>query len=139
MYIDVTRDSTWHLDRRLETRLGLERSATRNSTRLDSRACDSQTSLVPALQEIAKLRAARKLWAVLIKEQFQPKKTKSLLLRCHCQTSGWSLTEQVTAGVGTISIETSFNQALDCALLKIDHQKKIFFFLNNIILAYNTL
>lgn len=45
--------------------------------------------------EIAKLRAARKLWATLIKENFQPKNAKSLLLRTHCQTSGWSLTEQV--------------------------------------------
>lgn len=46
--------------------------------------------------EIAKLRAGRKLWATLIKENFQPKNTKSLLLRTHCQTSGWSLTEQVS-------------------------------------------
>lgn len=45
--------------------------------------------------EIAKLRAARRLWATLIKENFQPNNTKSLLLRTHCQTSGWSLTEQV--------------------------------------------
>lgn len=45
--------------------------------------------------EIAKLRAGRRLWATLIKEKFQPKLAKSLLLRTHCQTSGWSLTEQV--------------------------------------------
>eukprot|EP01027_Heterolobosea_sp_BB2_P002895 GEZU01004341.1.p1 GENE.GEZU01004341.1~~GEZU01004341.1.p1 ORF type:complete len:763 (+),score=276.99 GEZU01004341.1:54-2342(+) len=44
--------------------------------------------------EVAKLRAARKLWAELVKEKFQPKSEKSLLLRTHCQTSGWSLTEQ---------------------------------------------
>ncbi|RUS20804.1 methylmalonyl-coenzyme A mutase [Endogone sp. FLAS-F59071] len=44
--------------------------------------------------EIAKMRAARKLWATLIKEKFEPKSQKSLLLRTHCQTSGWSLTEQ---------------------------------------------
>ncbi|KAI8819348.1 methylmalonyl-coenzyme A mutase-like protein [Fimicolochytrium jonesii] len=44
--------------------------------------------------EIAKLRAARRLWALMIKEKFQPKSKKSLLLRTHCQTSGWSLTEQ---------------------------------------------
>ncbi|EGC38343.1 hypothetical protein DICPUDRAFT_86554 [Dictyostelium purpureum] len=44
--------------------------------------------------EIAKLRAARRLWAKLMKEKFAPKDTKSLLLRTHCQTSGWSLTEQ---------------------------------------------
>lgn len=46
--------------------------------------------------EIAKLRAARRLWATLIKENFEPKNAKSLLLRTHCQTSGWSLTEQVS-------------------------------------------
>jgi methylmalonyl-CoA mutase len=44
--------------------------------------------------EVAKLRAARKLWASLLKDKFQPKSEKSLLLRTHCQTSGWSLTEQ---------------------------------------------
>lgn len=43
--------------------------------------------------EIAKLRAARFLWANLIK-QFNPKKEQSAMLRTHCQTSGWSLTEQ---------------------------------------------
>ncbi|KAJ3064201.1 hypothetical protein HK102_008260, partial [Quaeritorhiza haematococci] len=44
--------------------------------------------------EIAKLRAARRLWATQIKKIFEPKSDKSLLLRTHCQTSGWSLTEQ---------------------------------------------
>lgn len=44
--------------------------------------------------EIAKLRAARKLWSTLITEKFSPKNQKSCLLRTHCQTSGWSLTEQ---------------------------------------------
>ncbi len=43
--------------------------------------------------EIAKMRAARMIWAKLVK-QFNPKKDKSLALRTHCQTSGWSLTEQ---------------------------------------------
>ncbi|GAA3575289.1 methylmalonyl-CoA mutase [Snuella lapsa] len=43
--------------------------------------------------EIAKMRAARMLWAKLVK-QFHPKNEKSLVLRTHCQTSGWSLTEQ---------------------------------------------
>ncbi|HUH51709.1 MAG TPA: methylmalonyl-CoA mutase [Flavobacterium sp.] len=43
--------------------------------------------------EIAKMRAARMLWAKLLK-QFNPKNDKSLILRTHCQTSGWSLTEQ---------------------------------------------
>ena len=43
--------------------------------------------------EIAKMRAARLLWAKIVK-QFEPKNTKSLALRTHSQTSGWSLTEQ---------------------------------------------
>lgn len=43
--------------------------------------------------EIAKMRAGRMLWAKLVK-QFSPKNPKSLSLRTHCQTSGWSLTEQ---------------------------------------------
>lgn len=43
--------------------------------------------------EIAKMRAARMLWAQLVK-QFNPKNPKSLALRAHCQTSGWSLTAQ---------------------------------------------
>ncbi len=46
------------------------------------------------LMEIAKLRAARELWATLVKERFQPDNEKSLLLRMHCQTSGWSLSAQ---------------------------------------------
>ena len=43
--------------------------------------------------EVAKLRAARLLWAKMVRE-FQPKDPKSLALRTHCQTSGWSLTAQ---------------------------------------------
>lgn len=43
--------------------------------------------------EIAKMRAGRVLWAKLV-SQFNPKNKKSLALRTHCQTSGWSLTEQ---------------------------------------------
>ena len=43
--------------------------------------------------EIAKMRAARMLWAKLVK-QFNPKNPKSMALRTHCQTSGWSLTAQ---------------------------------------------
>jgi methylmalonyl-CoA mutase len=43
--------------------------------------------------EIAKMRAARMLWAKIVK-QLNPKNPKSLILRTHCQTSGWSLTEQ---------------------------------------------
>jgi methylmalonyl-CoA mutase len=45
------------------------------------------------VMEIAKMRAARMLWAKLIKA-FDPQNDKSLMLRTHCQTSGWSLTEQ---------------------------------------------
>jgi methylmalonyl-CoA mutase len=44
-------------------------------------------------REIAKMRAARVLWAAMV-QQFSPKSAKSLALRTHCQTSGWSLTEQ---------------------------------------------
>ena len=43
--------------------------------------------------EVAKMRAARLLWAKIVK-QFNPKKAKSMALRTHCQTSGWSLTAQ---------------------------------------------
>ncbi|KAF4099827.1 methylmalonyl-CoA mutase, mitochondrial [Onychostoma macrolepis] len=83
--------------------------------------------------EIAKLRAARRLWATLIKEKFQPKNSKCLLLRTHCQTSGWSLTEQdpynnvvrtvieAMAAVfgGTQSLHTnSFDEALGLPTVK---------------------
>ncbi len=79
------------------------------------------------LTEIAKLRAARELWATLVRERFQPGNEKSLLLRMHCQTSGWSLTAQdplnnvvrttieALAGVlgGTQSLHTnSYDEAL---------------------------
>ena len=43
--------------------------------------------------EVAKMRAARMLWAKIVK-QFNPHNDKSMALRTHCQTSGWSLTEQ---------------------------------------------
>lgn len=43
--------------------------------------------------EIAKMRAARKIWATLVRKEFNPKNEKSLLLRTHCQTSGYSLSE----------------------------------------------
>jgi methylmalonyl-CoA mutase len=45
------------------------------------------------MNEIAKMRAGRIIWAQLI-QQFQPKNPKSMALRTHCQTSGWSLTRQ---------------------------------------------
>ncbi|MCA9597523.1 MAG: methylmalonyl-CoA mutase [Myxococcales bacterium] len=44
--------------------------------------------------EVAKLRAARLLWATLLKKHFSPTKAESMMLRTHCQTSGVSLTEQ---------------------------------------------
>ena len=55
--------------------------------------------------EVAKLRAARALWARLV-SQFEPQNPKSLSLRTHCQTSGWSLTAQdVFNNVGRTCIE----------------------------------
>ena len=45
------------------------------------------------MQEIAKMRAGRMLWAKII-NKFNPKNPKSLMLRAHCQTSGWSLSEK---------------------------------------------
>ncbi|KAL4837622.1 hypothetical protein H8958_005967 [Nasalis larvatus] len=83
--------------------------------------------------EIAKMRAGRRLWAHLIEKMFQPKSSKSLLLRAHCQTSGWSLTEQdpynnivrtaieAMAAVfgGTQSLHTnSFDEALGLPTVK---------------------
>jgi len=44
--------------------------------------------------EVAKLRAARRLWSTLVEKHFQPNDKRSLLLRTHCQTSGYTLTEQ---------------------------------------------
>jgi methylmalonyl-CoA mutase len=79
------------------------------------------------LMEVSKLRAARTLWAELLKQKFDPQNPKSLMLRTHCQTSGWSLTEQdplnnvvrttieAMAGVfgGTQSLHTnSFDEAI---------------------------
>jgi methylmalonyl-CoA mutase len=56
--------------------------------------------------EVAKLRAARLLWCELVQAKFQPKDPRSLLLRTHCQTSGWSLTAQdVFNNVGRTMIE----------------------------------
>ena len=48
---------------------------------------------MPFFMEVAKLRAARLLWAALMRP-FAPRDERSLMLRCHCQTSGWSLTAQ---------------------------------------------
>ncbi|MGB1870980.1 MAG: methylmalonyl-CoA mutase [Candidatus Puniceispirillaceae bacterium] len=58
--------------------------------------------------EIAKLRAARLLWAEMMKTHFDPKDPKSLMLRTHCQTSGWSLAAQdVFNNVARTCIEAS--------------------------------
>ena len=77
--------------------------------------------------EVAKMRAARLIWAKLVKENFNPKSDKSLSLRTHSQTSGWSLTAQdvynnvirtcleaiAAAGGQTQSLHTnSFDEAL---------------------------
>ncbi len=56
--------------------------------------------------EVAKLRAARLLWAELVAEKFSPSDPRSTMLRTHCQTSGWSLTAQdVFNNVGRTMIE----------------------------------
>jgi methylmalonyl-CoA mutase len=56
--------------------------------------------------EVAKLRAARLIWANEMKRRFGPKSDKSISLRTHCQTSGWSLTAQdVFNNVGRTAIE----------------------------------
>ncbi|XP_036024145.1 methylmalonyl-CoA mutase, mitochondrial [Onychomys torridus] len=83
--------------------------------------------------EIAKMRAGRRLWAHLVEKMFHAKNPKSLLLRTHCQTSGWSLTEQdpynnivrttieAMAAVfgGTQSLHTnSFDEALGLPTVK---------------------
>ena len=58
--------------------------------------------------EIAKLRAARLLWAEMMKTHFDPQDPKSLMLRTHCQTSGWSLAAQdVFNNVARTCIEAS--------------------------------
>ena len=44
--------------------------------------------------EVAKLRAARQLWARLMQRHFSPSNPRSTMLRTHCQTSGWSLQQQ---------------------------------------------
>jgi methylmalonyl-CoA mutase len=56
--------------------------------------------------EVAKLRAARLLWAELVSEKFAPEDARSTMLRTHCQTSGWSLTAQdIFNNVGRTMIE----------------------------------
>ena len=77
---------------------GLEYIRTGIKTGLDIDAFAPRLSFFWAIgmnhfMEIAKMRAARMLWAKMVK-QFHPKFPKSMALRTHCQTSGWSLTEQ---------------------------------------------
>ncbi|MFY0593515.1 methylmalonyl-CoA mutase [Roseivirga sp.] len=77
---------------------GLEYLRTGVSSGLDVDAFAPRLSFFWAIgmnhfMEIAKLRAGRLLWAKIVKE-FGPKNPKSMALRTHCQTSGWSLTEQ---------------------------------------------
>jgi methylmalonyl-CoA mutase len=77
---------------------GLEYLRTGIKTGLDIDAFAPRLSFFWAIgmnhfMEIAKMRAARLLWAKIVSE-FNPKNPKSLALRTHCQTSGWSLTEQ---------------------------------------------
>ena len=87
--------------------------------------------------EVAKLRAARLIWAALVQKNFAPQDPRSLALRAHCQTSGWSLTAQdpmnnivrtmleamaATQG-GTQSLHTNaFDEAL---ALPSDHSARI--------------
>ena len=77
---------------------GLEYVKTALSTGLDIDDFAPRLSFFFAIgmnfyMEVAKLRAARTIWHKLI-EQFNPKNPKSTMLRTHCQTSGYSLTEQ---------------------------------------------
>lgn len=77
---------------------GLEYLRTGISAGLDIDAFAPRLSFFWAIgmnhfMEIAKMRAGRLLWAKIVK-QFNPKNPKSMALRTHCQTSGWSLTEQ---------------------------------------------
>lgn len=77
---------------------GLEYLRTGISAGLDIDAFAPRLSFFWAIgmnhfMEIAKMRAGRLLWAKMVK-QFSPKNPKSMALRTHCQTSGWSLTEQ---------------------------------------------
>jgi methylmalonyl-CoA mutase len=77
---------------------GLEYIRTGIKTGLDIDAFAPRLSFFWAIgmnhfMEIAKMRAGRMLWAKMVK-QFNPKSAKSMALRTHCQTSGWSLTEQ---------------------------------------------
>lgn len=58
--------------------------------------------------EIAKMRAARRLWAEYLQKNFQPKDEKSLMLRTHSQTSGWSLTEQDPYNNSKLSVMRTF-------------------------------
>ncbi len=95
---------------------GLEYVRTGIAAGLDIDAFAPQISFFWAIgmnhfMEIAKLRAGRLLWAKLLK-QFNPINPKSLALRTHCQTSGWSLTEQDPYN----NVARTCNEAMSAAL-----------------------
>lgn len=87
------------------------------------------------------MRAARRLWAEYVQDKFHPKNSKSLLLRTHCQTSGYSLTEaqpmnniirttiEAMAAVqgGTQSLHTnSFDEAVGMYFLFVCYRVLVF-------------
>ena len=59
------------------------------------------------LEEVAKYRAARRLWAKIMKKRFGAKKEKSMMLRFHTQTAGSSLTaQQIDNNIVRVAIQT---------------------------------
>ena len=78
---------------------GIEYIRAGSAARLDVDAFAPRLSFFWAIgmnffMEVAKMRAARLLWAKLVRDEFAPKDSRSLSLRTHCQTSGWSLAAQ---------------------------------------------
>ena len=58
--------------------------------KLRAASCHGTPSHPTIPPQVAKLRAARRLWAKLMERHFSPENPRSLMLRTHCQTSGWS-------------------------------------------------
>ncbi len=59
------------------------------------------------LEEVAKYRAARRLWAKIMKERFKAKKERSMMLRFHTQTAGSTLTaQQVDNNIVRVTVQT---------------------------------
>ena len=59
------------------------------------------------LEEVAKFRAARRLWAKIMKERFNAKKDRSMMLRFHTQTAGSTLTaQQIDNNIIRVTIQT---------------------------------